>query len=387
MDTPGIFLNKGSFGSVYRNSKGLAVKIIKHTDGGIMFPLEFSLMLTYRHPYLNSAKKVKLYFDRIEIFQEESRCNLREYLNIYPLTKYLIRKWMFSLCLGVSILHRDNIIHRDIKPPNILITHQKELKLADFGFAMVLTTRVVPREPVGTLCYTAPEVLLSGILGKKADVWSYGCVCYEILTSTRLVPVQTSTQKSLELRNLSVRYKTLKAIQLWRQDMGDNVVPLLESMTHIPVVSILPTNDLGNLVGRILCWEPFGRPSIENILDDYVFQKCHRVTGNIKTLQISVGNSEYKTHVLKYLKNRGMTSMVDIEILKAIISVYTQLKVLNLEDSVENILIIEAVLLIIFKIFHYNYDKIYFISAVPDIHRITFQIYKLLNFRIYLDDV
>jgi len=386
MDTPpGIFLNKGSFGSVYRNSKGLAVKIIKHTDGGVMFPLEFSLMLTYRHPHLNSAKKVKLYFDRIEIIQEESRCNLREYLNNYPVTKYLIRKWMFSLCSGVSILHRDNIIHRDIKPPNILITHRKELKLTDFGFAMILTTRVIPREPVGTLCYTAPEVLLSGILGKEADVWSCGCVCYEILTSTRLVPVQTSKQKSKDLRNLSIRYKTLKAIQLWRQDMGDNVTPVFQSMAHIPIVSKLPDNDLGNLIGRILCWNPSNRPTIENILNDYVFQKCDRVTGNIKIRKVLVSTQEYEIHILEYLKNRAITSIIDIEIKKAIISVYTQIKVLSLEDSVQNILIIEAVLIIIFKVFHYNYDKFYFISDMLDINKMTFQIYKLLDFRIYYD--
>jgi serine/threonine protein kinase len=85
---------------------------------------------------------------------------------------------------GVAYLHKNRIIHRDIKPDNILINNQGILKLADFGLAREiqgentpLTARVVTR------WYRAPEICLTDPhYSYVSDVWSIGCVFAEILS-------------------------------------------------------------------------------------------------------------------------------------------------------------------------------------------------------------
>mmetsp|Transcript_16398 Transcript_16398/g.1466 ORF Transcript_16398/g.1466 Transcript_16398/m.1466 type:complete len:128 (-) Transcript_16398:177-560(-) len=86
-----------------------------------------------------------------------------------------------QLLIGFTSLVKSNILHRDIKPGNIIF-HNGEAKLADFGFCKAMPSRSdMTSTMVGSPIYMAPEVLLGKPYDAKADLWSLGCVIYECL--------------------------------------------------------------------------------------------------------------------------------------------------------------------------------------------------------------
>ena len=101
------------------------------------------------------------------------------------LSEKLALTYMFQLLSGISALHKHGVCHRDIKPENILIDASFNLKIADFGYAKFFDTSLSSpkfRAACGTRQYIAPEVIRSAgkfeYDGKKADMWSVGCVCF-----------------------------------------------------------------------------------------------------------------------------------------------------------------------------------------------------------------
>lgn len=90
------------------------------------------------------------------------------------------RSFMRQLLSAVRYLHKHGIIHRDIKPENLFLDENFNLKLGDFGFA----TWVRSRKRVGetsTPYYTPPEIFKGHGYGYKVDIWSAGCVLYDLL--------------------------------------------------------------------------------------------------------------------------------------------------------------------------------------------------------------
>lgn len=77
--------------------------------------------------------------------------------------------------------HAQNIIHRDIKPENIMFGADGEVRLVDFGFALVVNAKKGEHERCGTPHYIAPEVL-GGDYNRQCDVWSLGVSLFQILT-------------------------------------------------------------------------------------------------------------------------------------------------------------------------------------------------------------
>ncbi|CAF4005779.1 unnamed protein product, partial [Adineta steineri] len=94
----------------------------------------------------------------------------------------LVKSYSYQLLSAIECLHRHRILHRDLKPPNILIDYEGRLKLADFGLARQchMPERTLTHEVV-TLWYRPPEVLLNApTYGTALDVWGFGCVFAEM---------------------------------------------------------------------------------------------------------------------------------------------------------------------------------------------------------------
>uniref|UniRef100_A0A8C3I338 MOK protein kinase n=1 Tax=Chrysemys picta bellii TaxID=8478 RepID=A0A8C3I338_CHRPI len=122
-------------------------------------------------------------------------CELMD-MNIYelirgrrkPLPEKKIMNYMYQLCKSLDHMHRNGIFHRDVKPENILIK-EDTLKLGDFGSCRSVYSKQPYTEYISTRWYRAPECLLTdGYYSYKMDMWSSGCVFYEITSFHPLFP-------------------------------------------------------------------------------------------------------------------------------------------------------------------------------------------------------
>jgi len=99
------------------------------------------------------------------------------------LPEELIAKWFTQLGSALQYLHSNKVLHRDIKSSNIYITSEGDLKIGDFGIAKILeNTCDFAKTLVGTPYYMSPEVCENRPYTSKSDVWSLGCLFYELCT-------------------------------------------------------------------------------------------------------------------------------------------------------------------------------------------------------------
>ncbi len=115
---------------------------------------------------------------------------------------------------GISEAHSINIIHRDIKPQNILMTKDKTLKVTDFGIARAVAgeTTVVGGNALGSVHYISPEQARGGFTDARSDLYSLGIVLYEMLTGK--VPFDGDTAVSVALMHLEKEPVNVKCVNL-----------------------------------------------------------------------------------------------------------------------------------------------------------------------------
>lgn len=111
------------------------------------------------------------------IQMELCKCNLKEFLSQNKLSKSMKLNISKQILQGLEYIHNNNYIHRDIKPSNIFLGDDNEFKIGDFGLIIDINDA---DEDVGTIGYTAPEVLSNSSYDNKADLYSLGVVFLEI---------------------------------------------------------------------------------------------------------------------------------------------------------------------------------------------------------------
>ena len=125
-----------------------------------------------------------------------------EYIQGETLTEIIRRKapvspaeklrWIEELCTGVAYAHRVGVIHRDIKPTNLMIDRSGRLKILDFGIARMLGSLAAHATAlIGTPGYMAPEQILGGTIDYRSDLFSIGVVSYELLSYAEAFPGET----------------------------------------------------------------------------------------------------------------------------------------------------------------------------------------------------
>lgn len=120
-------------------------------------------------------------------------------------------------------MHSNKIVHRDIKPQNVFVDSDMNLKVGDFGISKLLDyTAQNCKTSAGTPSYMAPEMVDSEDYSFKADIWSLGCVIYEICTLERLFPVKDAQDKPIGLLKMMdmIKHKEIKAIpSIYSEDL------------------------------------------------------------------------------------------------------------------------------------------------------------------------
>ena len=119
-----------------------------------------------------------------------------EFIASQPLNHYIAQKTLSiqekvsiirDVALALNVVHNEGILHRDIKPGNILITDDNQVKLTDFGIARVGDSSItIPTEILGSPAYMSPEAFDSSqIKDQRSDIFSLGTISYELLTGQK----------------------------------------------------------------------------------------------------------------------------------------------------------------------------------------------------------
>ena len=105
-----------------------------------------------------------------------------------------------QVSMGLEAAHRNHIIHRDIKPQNIIISRDGKVKVTDFGIAKAATSDTITSNEMGSVHYTSPEQARGGFSDEKSDVYSLGVTLYEMLTGE--VPFDGETTVAIAIRHI-----------------------------------------------------------------------------------------------------------------------------------------------------------------------------------------
>ncbi|KYR00380.1 p34-cdc2 protein [Tieghemostelium lacteum] len=189
-------LGEGTYGKVYKakeKSTGrlVALKKIRLEDDGVPSTAlrEISILKDIPHPNVVTLYDVLHCSNRLYLVFEYLDQDLKKYMDqVQYMSPQLVKSYLYQLLKGLAHSHSHRILHRDLKPQNLLIDRMGALKLADFGLARAISipVRLYTHEIV-TLWYRAPEVLLgSKTYSVPVDIWSVGCIFAEMLTKKPL---------------------------------------------------------------------------------------------------------------------------------------------------------------------------------------------------------
>ncbi|PAN13626.1 hypothetical protein PAHAL_2G352200 [Panicum hallii] len=244
----------GSYGDLYRGtycSQDVAIKVLKperiNVDMQREFAQEVYIMRKVRH------KNVVQFIGACT--KPPNLCIVTEYMSGGSVYDYLHKhKGVFKLpaligvamdvSKGMSYLHQNNIIHRDLKTANLLMDENGTVKVADFGVARVKAQSGVMTAETGTYRWMAPEVIEHKPYDHKADVFSFGILLWELLTGKipyeYLTPLQAAVgvvQKGL--RPTIPKHTHAKLSELlqkcWQQDpaLRPDFSEILETLQRI----------------------------------------------------------------------------------------------------------------------------------------------------------
>ena len=188
-------IGAGVYGTVYKVRDGatndiLALKrmrVAEDDEEGVPVAAlrEVSLLKNLAHPNIVPLREALFVHDRIYLLMELMDCNLREYVSDHgPLNEQTCANFTAQILAGVAHLHERRILHRDLKPQNILVRRaidRRTLKISDFGLSRAFARPRAHTREVVTLWYRAPEILLGAEdYSTPVDVWSVGCILAEM---------------------------------------------------------------------------------------------------------------------------------------------------------------------------------------------------------------
>jgi serine/threonine protein kinase len=166
---------------------------------------EISLMKELKHENIVGLHDVIHTENKLMLVFEYMDGDLKRYMDTHgergALKPTTIKSFMYQLLKGIDFCHQNRVLHRDLKPQNLLINSKGLLKLGDFGLARAFGIPVNTfSNEVVTLWYRAPDVLLgSRTYNTSIDIWSAGCIMAEMFTGRPLFPGTTNEDQIVRI--------------------------------------------------------------------------------------------------------------------------------------------------------------------------------------------
>lgn len=293
-------VGSGAYGEVYRctsprSKQEYALKVnLKSTNVDFSSNIcEMSTMLYFSdHPCIAKICKIQPgdpfekmkprkikneAYDDTHLILEPADCDLWKKLK-QPLPSMRQRKkWFIDLLLGLEFLHSRGVIHRDLKPGNLLIFNN-QLKIADFGMVRTLCKYEPFNRNIMTREYRAPEVVTGIGFGDRVDLWSLGCILYEMITGVYYFYIPSRKDNNNQLMNQIISklpHEFTEEEISWLNSDNHKDSARRHTATEIKIKSEVMTEvkrTFGDsrlvieLIEELLNFDPHKRPSTQEIL-------------------------------------------------------------------------------------------------------------------------
>ncbi|KAL1502104.1 hypothetical protein ABEB36_007298 [Hypothenemus hampei] len=289
-------IGEGTYGVVYKGrnkqtGEWVAMKRIRleNEDEGIPSTAlrEMSLLRELRHTNIVSLLEVILDESTFYLIFEFLDMDLKKFIDTYEAGKYLnpklVKSYLYQINQAILFCHQRRVIHRDLKPQNLLVNKNGVIKVADFGLGRTfgIPVRAYTHEVV-TLWYRAPEVLLgTPRYACPIDIWSVGCIFAEMATKKPLF------QGDSEIDQLFRIFRVLRTPteEIWK---GVSSLPEYHAIFPNWTTYTLPEQvknldeDGIDLLSRMLKYDPSQRISAKGIAQHSYFKDVDlKVTPNL----------------------------------------------------------------------------------------------------------
>eukprot|EP01064_Diplonema_japonicum_P008624 TRINITY_DN16065_c0_g1_i1.p1 TRINITY_DN16065_c0_g1~~TRINITY_DN16065_c0_g1_i1.p1 ORF type:complete len:480 (+),score=42.16 TRINITY_DN16065_c0_g1_i1:70-1509(+) len=283
-------LGHGSFGEVYQaehceTGRKVAVKVcgkqmLSKGQGRTLLQREIATMKALDHPSVLTLYEVlettKRFYLVMELVERGELFDLIQ--DNKKFTEPIARRYFTQIIEGIQYCHTQGVVHRDLKPQNILLSSTDQIKLADFGFSRFqnineegkVSKSLRLQTQCGTPNYAAPEIFLGqGYDGFKTDIWSCGVILYVMLSGT--VPFKPQGG------NTGLQGVIMSIVQ------GQYTVP-----AHV-------TPSAADLLSIILTTDPEKRATLDDIL---AHRWLEREKVSFKIPKISVSDDEVRNSIV-----------------------------------------------------------------------------------------
>ncbi|KAH7727623.1 CMGC/CDK/CDK9 protein kinase [Aphelenchoides avenae] len=283
-------IGQGTFGEVFKarcktTGKLVALKKILMENEKEGFPItalrEVKMLQKLKHRHITELleicgskaknEKARCTFYLVFTFCDHDLAGLLSHRSA-TLTLQHVKTLVKHLLEGLYHIHANNILHRDMKAANVLITHEGVLKLADFGLARPIYKNRDPcyTNRVVTLWYRPPELLLgTRQYGPAIDMWGAGCIMAELWTRSPILQGDTE-QKQLGLIShlcgsiTTANWPSVDKLPLYGQiELPQN----LQRRVRERLVSYVKSEEGLNMIDELLTLDPEKRPDAEKMLD------------------------------------------------------------------------------------------------------------------------
>ena len=223
-------------------------------------------------------------------------------------------KWSVNIAIQIAsaleMAHKNNIVHRDIKPHNIIIKEDGVAKVTDFGIAKAVSNSTITAfgTTIGSVHYFSPEQAKGGYTDAKSDIYSLGVVMYEMLTGK--VPFDADTSVSVALKHMQEKPVTPMEIKKTIPKAVNDII--LKAMEKEPMARYQNATSMIRDLSRALK-EPDGEFVEEEDFDDGLTRRMDAITDDmIKDSKVDNKKKKKKNKIAAFLEEHPKTKILFI---------------------------------------------------------------------------